>query len=87
VPPGGLKESNLTLWLDIDVEWDWPGQKIGVSSTRSSSRLEFSSALQQGYTPQIVAKAHPADCGWAASLVQENVQQRDSGNFFVSKVH
>lgn len=75
IATGGL-ESNLTLWLDIDVE-------VGLARTKNRGRLdrieqadlEFHRRVQQGYIE--LAKAHPQRIVRVdASLSEENVQQQ-----------
>lgn len=75
IATGGL-ESDLTLWLDVDVE-------VGLARTKSrgwldrieQADLKFHEQVQQGYIQ--LAKAHPKRIVRVdASLSQENVQQQ-----------
>lgn len=77
IATGGL-ESDLTLWLDVDVE-------VGLARTRgrgASDRIEqetiaFHRKVQQGYTE--LALAHPnrivrVDASLSEAVVQEQIQ-------------
>ena len=78
IATGGL-ESNLTLWLDIDVE-------VGLARTKNRGKLdrieqadlEFHRRVQQGYIE--LAKAHPhrivrIDASRSAENVQQQIQE------------
>lgn len=84
VATGGL-ESDLTLWLDVDVE-------IGLSRTRQrgaadrmeKANLAFHQRVQQGY--QELAQTHPhrivrIDAGGTPEAVQQQVSQVISQRF------
>jgi dTMP kinase len=84
IATGGL-ESNLTLWLDIDVE-------LGLARTKNRGRLdrieqadlEFHRRVQQGYIE--LAKAHPqrivrVDANGSAENVQQQIQEILSQRF------
>ncbi len=75
IATGGL-ESNLTLWLDVDVEVGLARTKNrGVADRIEQADLEFHRRVQQGYTQ--LAKAHPKQIVRVdASLSKENVQQQ-----------
>lgn len=84
IATGGL-ESDLTLWLDIDVE-------VGLARTKNRGRLdrieqadlEFHRRVQQGYIE--LAKAHPqrivrVDASGSAENVQQQIQEILSQRF------
>lgn len=75
IATGGL-ESNLTLWLDIDVEEGLARTKNrGKLDRIEQADLEFHRRVQQGYIE--LAKAHPQRIVRVdASLSEENVQQQ-----------
>jgi dTMP kinase len=75
IATGGL-ESNLTLWLDVDVEVGLARTKNrGVADRIEQADLEFHRRVQQGYIQ--LAKAHPKRIVRVdASLSEENVQQQ-----------
>ncbi len=75
IATGGL-ESNLTFWLDVDVEVGLARAKNrGVADRIEQADLEFHRRVQQGYTQ--LAKAHPMRIVRVdASLSKENVQQQ-----------
>ncbi|MBW4640327.1 MAG: dTMP kinase [Gloeocapsa sp. UFS-A4-WI-NPMV-4B04] len=78
IATGGL-ESDLTLWLDVDVEVGLERTKTrGVVDRIEQAGLEFHERVQQGYTQ--LAKAQPQqivriDANLSAAAVQEQIQQ------------
>jgi len=77
IATGGL-ESDLTLWLDIDVEQGLVRTKgRGVADRIERAELAFHQRVQQGYTE--LAKAHPqrivrVDASLSEAAVQEQIQ-------------
>jgi dTMP kinase len=77
IATGGL-ESDLTLWLDIDVEQGLARTKgRGVADRIERAELAFHQRVQQGYTE--LAKAHPqrivrVDASLSEVAVQEQIQ-------------
>lgn len=71
-------ESNLTLWLDIDVEQGLARAKNRSYTDRiEQAELAFHQRVQQGYTE--LAKAHPhrivrVDASLSEAKVQEQIQ-------------
>ncbi|MBU6346365.1 MAG: dTMP kinase [Cyanobacteria bacterium REEB494] len=89
IATGGL-ESDLTIWLDIDVE-------IGLSRKRGQAELdrmeqetiEFHHRVQEGYNK--IAKNHPSkiirvDGNREPELVQENIRKILIDNLFVKSL-
>lgn len=78
IATGGL-ESDLTLWLDVDVEVGLERTKSrGVVDRIEQAGLEFHERVQQGYTQ--LAKAQPqqivrVDANLSEAAVQEQIQQ------------
>lgn len=78
IATGGL-ESDLTLWLDVDVEVGLERTKTrGVVDRIEQAGLEFHKRVQQGYTQ--LAKAQPQqivriDANLSEAAVQEQIQQ------------
>lgn len=78
IATGGL-ESDLTLWLDVDVEMGLERTKTrGVVDRIEQAGLEFHERVQQGYTQ--LAKAQPqkivrVDANLSEAAVQEQIQQ------------
>jgi dTMP kinase len=78
IATGGL-ESDLTLWLDVDVEVGLERTKTrGVVDRIEQAGLEFHERVQQGYTQ--LAKAQPqqivrVDANLSEAAVQEQIQQ------------
>ena len=78
IATGGLK-SDLTLWLDVDVEVGLERTKTrGVVDRIEQAGLEFHERVQQGYTQ--LAKAQPqqivrVDANLSEAAVQEQIQQ------------
>ena len=78
IATGGLK-SDLTLWLDVDVEVGLERTKTrGVVDRIEHAGLEFHERVQQGYTQ--LAKAQPqkivrVDANLSEAAVQEQIQQ------------
>lgn len=78
IATGGL-ESDLTLWLDVDVEVGLERTKTrGVVDRIEQAGLEFHGRVQQGYTQ--LAKAQPqkivrVDANLSEAAVQEQIQQ------------
>lgn len=78
IATGGL-ESDLTLWLDVDVEVGLERTKTrGVVDRIEQAGLEFHKRVQQGYTQ--LAKAQPqqivrVDANLSETAVQEQIQQ------------
>lgn len=77
IATGGLK-SDLTLWLDIDVEVGLARKRgIGAADRIEQADLAFHRRVQQGYTE--LAKAHPeriirVDASLSEELVQEQIR-------------
>ena len=78
IATGGLK-SDLTLWLDVDVEVGLERTKTrGVVDRIEQAGLEFHERVQQGYTQ--LAKAQPqqivrVDANLSEAAVQEQIQR------------
>lgn len=78
IATGGL-ESNLTLWLDVDVEVSLARtQKRGVADRIEQADLAFHRRVQQGYTE--LAKAYPerivrVDASLSKTAVQKQIQE------------
>lgn len=78
IATGGL-ESDLTLWLDVDVEVGLARTKTrGVVDRIEQAGLEFHKRVQQGYTqlaasqPQKIVRV---DANLSETAVQEQIQQ------------
>lgn len=78
IATGGL-ESDLTLWLDVDVEVGLERTKSrGIVDQIEQAGLEFHRRVQQGYTQ--LAKAQPqkivrVDANLSEAAVQEQIQE------------
>ena len=78
IATGGLK-SDLTLWLDVDVEVGLERTKTrGVVDRIEQAGLEFHERVQQGYTQLAAAQPQQIvriDANLSEAAVQEQIQQ------------